>query len=157
MTAVLARKQAEPLLAELLSRVKSHEDNSWPPRTRDAALLLMAQCLVEEAEASPEVVSQILETLVPSSISDIERHVFSETAAVRNAAVWACGHESEHAAQAPTRASRVLDRVLSLWLVALPMKIRFLPPPLLYKPISECPGRRGNEQIEQENAPACHS
>jgi hypothetical protein len=74
MSAVLARKQAEPLIAELVTRGRALREMAergedfpgrmnWrtPPPKMPAPAARLAQCLAEEAEAAPETLTGALE------------------------------------------------------------------------------------------------
>jgi hypothetical protein len=74
MVAVLARKRAEPLLAELILRGRRLRDEAKYKNVEDSLTLNMEnklsgpagrllQCFIEEAEASPETISSGLQTV----------------------------------------------------------------------------------------------
>ncbi|HYF36044.1 MAG TPA: histidine kinase, partial [Prosthecobacter sp.] len=65
MAAVLARKQAEPIIQALIEEARRLDIN-WEKSPREGPLLpkpvsRLVQCLVEEAEAAPETLTQALE------------------------------------------------------------------------------------------------
>lgn len=113
MSAVLARKQAEPLMGALVQRgntvreqLEASEDfpgrDEWvtyPPKLPAPAARL-AQCLVEEAEAAPETL----------------------TAALQLVAVFARGCNSEEDWRALSRGPYGTELLHQAWLLYAPMK-----------------------------------